>query len=70
MVGTGGRNLLYVDGSMPPGLHAFDTPTGARSALPWRDGMPYTVTIVDIRKGQQFDPDRLKSVRRQDSRDR
>ena len=42
-------------------LHAFDTPNGRKISVALEEmGLPYTVRIVDIRKGQQREPDFLK----------
>jgi len=47
--------------SMPIELHAFDTPNGRKISVALEEmALPYTVTIVDIRKGHQFDPEFLK----------
>jgi GST-like protein len=47
--------------SMPIELHAFDTPNGRKISVALEEmALPYVVTIVDIRKGQQFDPEFLK----------
>jgi len=46
---------------MPIELHAFDTPNGRKISVALEEmALPYVVTIVDIRKGQQFDPEFLK----------
>ena len=45
---------------MPIELHAFDTPNGRKISVALEEmALPYTVTIVDIRKGQQFTPEFL-----------
>ena len=45
---------------MPIELHAFDTPNGRKISVALEEmALPYTVTIVDIRKGQQFAPEFL-----------
>ena len=42
-------------------LHAFDTPNGRKISVALEEmALPYTVKIVDIGKGQQFDPEFLK----------
>jgi GST-like protein len=42
-------------------LHAFDTPNGRKISVALEEmGLPYAITIVDIGKGQQFDPEFLK----------
>jgi len=42
-------------------LHAFDTPNGRKISVALEEmALPYTVRIVDIRKGEQFDPEFLK----------
>ena len=42
-------------------LHAFDTPNGRKISVALEEmALPYTVRIVDIRKGQQREPDFLK----------
>ncbi len=42
-------------------LHAFDTPNGRKISVALEEmGLPYAVTVVDIRKGDQFAPDFLK----------
>jgi GST-like protein len=47
--------------SMPIELHAFDTPNGRKISVALEEmALPYVVSIVDIRKGQQFDPEFLK----------
>jgi GST-like protein len=46
---------------MPIELHAFDTPNGRKISVALEEmALPYTVKIVDIRKGHQFDPGFLK----------
>ena len=46
---------------MPIELHAFDTPNGRKISVALEEmALPYTVKIVDIRKGEQFDPEFLK----------
>ena len=46
---------------MPIELHAFDTPNGRKISVVLEEmALPYVVTIVDIRKRQQFDPEFLK----------
>ncbi|MGH6740057.1 MAG: glutathione S-transferase family protein [Bradyrhizobium sp.] len=38
-------------------LHAFDTPNGRKISVALEEmSLPYSITIVDIRKGQQRDP--------------
>jgi GST-like protein len=38
-------------------LHAFDTPNGRKITVALEEmGLPYTIRIVDIGKGEQFDP--------------
>ena len=45
---------------MPIELHAFDTPNGRKISVALEEmGLPYTVKIVDIRKGEQRDPEFL-----------
>jgi len=47
--------------SMPIELHAFDTPNGRKISVALEEmALPYTVKIVDIRKGDQFAPEFLK----------
>ena len=42
-------------------LHAFDTPNGRKISVALEEmALPYTVRIIDIRKGQQREPDFLK----------
>jgi GST-like protein len=42
-------------------LHAFDTPNGRKISVALEEmALPYNVKIVDIRKGQQTDPEFLK----------
>ena len=42
-------------------LHAFDTPNGRKISVALEEmGLPYEVHIVDITKGEQFDPAFLK----------
>jgi GST-like protein len=42
---------------MPIELHTFDTPNGRKISIALEEmALPYTVNVVDIRKGQQFDP--------------
>jgi GST-like protein len=42
-------------------LHAFDTPNGRKISVALEEmGLPYEVRIVDIGKGEQFDPAFLK----------
>ena len=46
---------------MPIELHAFDTPNGRKISVALEEmALPYTIKIVDIRKGQQFEPGFLK----------
>ena len=46
---------------MPIELHAFDTPNGRKISVALEEmALPYTVRIVDIGKGRQFDPDFLR----------
>lgn len=46
---------------MPIELHAFDTPNGRKISVALEEmALPYTIKIVDIGKGQQFDPEFLK----------
>ena len=46
---------------MPIELHAFDTPNGRKISVALEEmALPYTVKIVDIRKGQQFESEFLK----------
>ena len=42
-------------------LHAFDTPNGRKISVALEEmGLPYDVTVVDIRKGDQHEPAFLK----------
>jgi GST-like protein len=46
---------------MPIELHTYNTPNGRKISVALEEmGLPYTVKIVDITKGQQFDPAFLK----------
>ena len=46
---------------VPIELHAFDTPNGRKISVALEEmALAYTVKIVDIRKGHQFDPEFLK----------
>jgi GST-like protein len=46
---------------MPIELHAFDTPNGRKISVALDEmALPYTIKIVDIGKGEQFDPEFLK----------
>ena len=46
---------------MPIELHAFDTPNGRKISVALEEmALPYEVKVVDIGKGQQFDPAFLK----------
>lgn len=46
---------------MPIELHAFDTPNGRKISVALEEmSLSYTVNVVDIRKGEQFDADFLK----------
>src|SRR5438128_9615857 len=46
---------------MPIELHAFDTPNGRKISVALEEmALPYVVTVVNIRKGEQFDPEFLK----------
>jgi GST-like protein len=46
---------------MPIELHAFDTPNGRKISVALEEmALPYTVRVVDIRKGEQRDPEFLK----------
>ena len=47
--------------SMPIELHAFDTPNGRKISVALEEmALPYVVKIVDIRKGEQREPEFLK----------
>jgi len=49
------------DRAMPIELHAFDTPNGRKISVALEEmALPYTIRIVDIGKGRQFDPEFLK----------
>ena len=42
-------------------LHAFDTPNGRKISVALEEmGLPYEVRVVDISRGEQFEPDFLK----------
>ncbi len=42
-------------------MHAFDTPNGRRISVASEEtALPYAVTVVDIRKGQQKEPEFLE----------
>jgi GSH-dependent disulfide-bond oxidoreductase len=46
---------------MPIELHAFDTPNGRKISVALEEmELPYTVRIVDLRKGEQLAPEFLK----------
>ena len=46
---------------MPIELYAFDTPNGRKISVALEEmALPYTVKVVDIGKGDQFDPEFLK----------
>ncbi len=46
---------------MPIELHAFDTPNGRKISVALEEmALPYAVRIVDLRKGEQANPDFLK----------
>jgi GSH-dependent disulfide-bond oxidoreductase len=46
---------------MPIELHAYNTPNGRKISIALEEmGLPYSVHVVDITKGQQFDPAFLK----------
>jgi GSH-dependent disulfide-bond oxidoreductase len=46
---------------MPIELHAFDTPNGRKISVALEEmALPYTVRVVDIRKGEQRDPEFLE----------
>ncbi|MFO1314755.1 MAG: glutathione S-transferase N-terminal domain-containing protein [Burkholderiales bacterium] len=46
---------------MPIELYAFDTPNGRKISVALEEmALPYTVRVVDIRKGEQFEPEFLK----------
>ena len=46
---------------MPIELHAFDTPNGRKISVALEEmALPYTARIVDIRKGQQHEPEFVK----------
>src|SRR4051812_28707397 len=46
---------------MPIELFAFDTPNGRKISVALEEmAMPYNIHIVDIGKGQQFEPEFLK----------
>ena len=41
-------------------LHAFDTPNGRKISVALEEmGLPYEVRVVDISRGEQFEPDFL-----------
>ena len=45
---------------MPIELHSFNTPNGRKISVALEEmGLPYTVTVVDITKDEQFAPDFL-----------
>jgi GST-like protein len=47
--------------TMPIELHAFDTPNGRKISVALEEmALPYVIRIVDIGKGEQFDPEFLK----------
>jgi GSH-dependent disulfide-bond oxidoreductase len=54
--------IAFVTGyPMPIALHAFDTPNGRKISIALEEmELPYIVTIVDLRKGDQHDPEFLK----------
>jgi GSH-dependent disulfide-bond oxidoreductase len=42
-------------------LHAFDTPNGRKISVALEEmGLPYTVKVIDIRKGEQLAPEFVK----------
>jgi hypothetical protein len=46
---------------MPIELHAFDTPNGRKISVALEEmDLPYSVKIIDISKGQQFEPEFLQ----------
>ncbi len=46
---------------MPIDLYAFDTPNGRKISVALEEmGLPYAVKVVDINKGQQFEPGFLR----------
>jgi len=46
---------------MPIELYAFDTPNGRKISIALEEmALPYAVTVIDIRKGDQFGPEFLK----------
>jgi GST-like protein len=46
---------------MPIELYTYNTPNGRKISVALEEmGLPYTVKVVDITKGQQFDPEFLK----------
>ncbi|MEP6656031.1 MAG: glutathione binding-like protein [Betaproteobacteria bacterium] len=46
---------------MPIELHAFDTPNGRKISVALEEmSLPYTVKVIDIRKGEQFGADFLR----------
>ena len=54
---------------MPIELHAFDTPNGRKISVALEEmALPYTVKIVDIRKGSSSNPNSLRSPRTARSR--
>ena len=55
------QSALLTIFTMPIELHAFDTPNGRKISVALEEmALPYTIKIVDIGKGEQFDPQFLK----------
>ena len=67
-VSLGGRAMAHAGGARPPKesaltiqLYAFDTPNGRKISVALEEmALPYEVHVVDIGKGEQFDPAFLK----------
>jgi GST-like protein len=58
---AGAGTSTALDRTMPIELHAFDTPNGRKISVALEEmALPYTIRIVDIGKGRQFDPEFLK----------
>ena len=64
-VGPTGRHgrfeLIWTEFRVTIHLHTFDTPNGRKISVALEEmGLPYEVHVVDIGKGEQFDPAFLK----------
>ena len=61
MLAVGRLELSWTEFRVTIHLHTFDTPNGRKISVALEEmGLPYEVHVVDIGKGEQFDPAFLK----------